>query len=134
MEKKAEFSKAAAKVMTYGNVMQELNKISQMSGVDYAGFSKNLKDVQGNTTLGFEFDTAQQEMQLSELLDSLGIKFVHYKADIKSQKGQLHIAPEFHKLAGELFETWNSFVIIEPRITGNAEIDAKWARVVSHTR
>ena len=130
MEKKAEFSKAAAKVMTYGKVMQELNKISQMSGVDYAGFSKNLKDVQGNTTLGFEFDTAQQEMQLSELLDSLGIKFVHYKADIKSQKGQLHIAPEFHKLAGELFETWNSFVIIEPRITGNAEIDAKWARVV----
>ena len=134
MEKKAEFSKAAAKVMTYGKVMQELNKISQMSGVDYAGCSKNLKDVQGNTTLGFEFDTAQQEMQLSELLDSLGIKFVHYKADIKSQKGQLHIAPEFHKLAGELFETWNSFVIIEPRITGNAEIDAKWARVVAHTR
>ena len=28
MEKKAEFSKAAAKVMTYGKVMQELNKIS----------------------------------------------------------------------------------------------------------
>lgn len=134
MDKTNIFSKAAAKVMTYGKVMQELNKIAHMSGSDYAGFSKNLKDVKGNKTLGFEFDTAQQEMQLSDLLDSLGIKFVHYKADIKSQKGQLHIAPEFHKLAGELFETWNSCVIIESRITGNAEIDAKWARVVSHTR
>lgn len=134
MNKKAVFSEATEKVMTYGKVMQELNKISRMSGDDYAVFSANLKDVHGNKTLGFEFDTVQQEMQLADLLDSLGIKFAHYKADIKSQKGQLHIVPEFHKMATELFGMWSSSVIIEPRITGNAEIDARWAREVSHTR
>ncbi|MBO5946753.1 MAG: hypothetical protein J6Q44_01250 [Alphaproteobacteria bacterium] len=134
MDKTNAFVKAAGKVMTYAKVIQELNRIAQMSGTDYAGFSVDLKSVDGNKTYGFEFGNAQQEMQLAQLLDMLGIKFSHYKADVKSQKGQLHIDKEYHKLASELFYAWNSFITIEPRITGNAEFDAKWGREVSHTR
>ncbi|MBR2482397.1 MAG: hypothetical protein IKB49_00720 [Alphaproteobacteria bacterium] len=133
-EKKAAFTKATSKVVTYGELMREMNKIAQASGTDYAGFAIDLKSVDGKKVCGFEFATAQQEMALSAILDKLGIEHSHVHKDIKSQKGELHIAARHAKHATDLFYAWSSLITIEQRITGNAELDAQWQRIVSKAR
>lgn len=133
-DKKSAFAKAAAKVVTYGELVREMNKIAQLSGANYAGFAVDLKSVDGRKVCGFEFETAQQEMALSAILDKLGIEHTHAHKDIKSQKGELHIATKHEKHAKDLFYAWSSLITIEQRITGNAELDAQWQHIVSKTR
>ncbi|MBR2342133.1 MAG: hypothetical protein IKA73_01570 [Alphaproteobacteria bacterium] len=133
-EKKAAFTKATAKVMTYGQMIKELNNIAQISGADYAGFAIDLKGADGEKVAGFIFTTTQQEIMLSRLLDVLGIEHVHVRNDINSQKGELQIRPAFTKHATDLFYAWSSLITIEQRITGNAELDAQWQRIVSKAR
>ena len=53
---------------------------------------------------------------------------------INSQKGELQIRPAFTKHATDLFYAWSSLITIEQRITGNAELDAQWQRIVSKAR
>jgi hypothetical protein len=64
----------------------------------------------------------------------MGIKYTSVHNDIKPQNGELQIDPKFEKHATELFYAWSSLITIEPRITGNAELDAQWSRIVSYTR
>ncbi|MDO4423258.1 MAG: hypothetical protein Q4C08_00480 [Pseudomonadota bacterium] len=134
MNNKQKFEHARHRVITYGGVMEILNAIAKNSGADGASYNQNLKDFDGRSVSGFEFTTHDQATQLGKLLSDLGIKYSHAYDSIKSQAGRLEIAPADRARADELFKNWSSWVIIEPRITGNAELDAKWHRVVSKSR
>lgn len=134
MDKKQKFAQAQHRVITYGGVMEILNSIAKNSGTNSASYNHNLKDFDGRPVSGFEFTTHDQAAQLGKLLSDLGIKYSHAYDSIKSQAGRLEIVSADRARADELFKNWSSWVIVEPRITGNAELDAKWYRVVSKSR
>lgn len=133
-DKKQNFKRAQQRVITYGAVMNTLNTIAKRSGTDTASYNHNLKDFEGRSVSGFEFSSNELAAQLAKLLDDLGIKYSHAYDGIKSQAGRLEIAAADRTRADELFKNWSSWIIVEPRITGNAELDAKWQRVVSKSR
>ncbi len=134
MNNKQNFEQARQRVITYGGVMARLNDIARNAGTDTASYSHNLTDFDGRSVSGFEFSTNDLAVRLGKLLSDLGIKYTNAHNDIQSQAGRLEIAPVDRKRADELFKNWSSWVIVEPRITGNAELDAKWQRVVSKSR
>lgn len=134
MDKKQQFEQAGQRVITYGGVIKKLNDIAKGAGTDVASYSQSLKNATGETVSGFEFSTHKLAEKLGCLLSELGIKYVNAYDSIKSQAGRLEIAPTDRAHADELFKNWSSWVIVEPRITGNAELDAKWQRVVSKSR
>lgn len=131
---KQNFKRAQQRVITYGGVMKTLNDIAKQSGTDTASYNQNLKNFEGRSVSGFEFSSNELAAQLANLLDDLGIKYSRAYDDIKSQAGRLEIATADRTHADELFKNWLSWVTVEPRITGNAELDAKWQRVVSKSR
>lgn len=134
MTKKDALNKAQDKVVTYGQVMSCLNNIAKNSGNSEAYFSTDLISPEKKKVTGFKFSSAQQEADLSNLLKSLKISFIHYYPTINNQVGELHIMPEHAEVAKKLFNNWSSWVIVERNITGNKELDAKWSEVVSCTR
>ena len=134
MNKKQQFEQAGHRVITYGSVIKKLNEIAKGAGADVASYSQNLKNATGESVSGFEFSTHELADKLGHLLSELGIKYINAYDSIKSQAGRLEIASADRAHADELFKNWSSWVIIEPRITGNAELDAKWQRVVSKSR
>ena len=133
-DKKQSFAKAEKVVITYGDMIQRLNNIAKNSGTDTAHYNNHMKDFDGNPISAFEFSCPELSIKLERLLRDLNIKYSHAYDSIKSQAGRLEIAPADRARADELFKNWSSWVIIEPRITGNAELDAKWHRVVSKSR
>lgn len=134
MNKKQQLEQAGQRVITYGSVIKKLNEIAKGAGADVASYSQNLKNATGESVSGFEFSTHELADKLGHLLSELGIKYINAYDSIKSQAGRLEIASADRAHADELFKNWSSWVIIEPRITGNAELDAKWQRVVSKSR
>ncbi len=134
MNKKQQYEQAGQRVITYGGVIKKLNDIAKSAGTDVASYSQSLKNATGETVSGFEFSTHKLAEKLGLLLSELGIKYVNAYDSIKSQAGRLEIASADRAHADELFKNWSSWVIVEPRITGNAELDAKWQRVVSKSR
>lgn len=134
MDKKQQFEQAGQRVITYGGVIKKLNDIAKSAGTDVASYSQSLKNAAGENVSGFEFSTHELAEKLGLLLSELGIKYVNAYDSIKSQAGRLEIASADRAHADELFKNWSSWVIVEPRITGNAELDAKWQRVVSKSR
>ena len=133
-DKKENFNKAASRVITYGDVMSRLNEISKNAGADVANYNRKLKNAAGDSVSAFEFSTHELGAKLGRLLSDLGIKYTTAYDSIKSTAGRLEIADADRVRADELFDMWMSWVIVEPRITGNAELDAKWRRVISKTR
>ncbi len=133
-DKKEKFNQAASRVITYGDVISRLNDISRNAGTDTAHYNHNMKDFDGKPVSGFEFSTHELATRLGRLLSDLGIKYSNAYDGIKSTAGRLEIADSDRVRADELFKNWTSWVIIEQRITGNAELDAKWRRVVSKSR
>ena len=134
MDKKEALNKAATKVITYGQVISRLNSIAKQSGNAEAYFSSDLISPIHGKTVGFKFASAQQGAELGTLLESLGMRFVRHHATLNEQVGELHIAPEHAANAKKLFDNWCSWVTIEPRITGNKELDSKRSEIVGHTR
>ena len=134
MDKKQQFEQAGQRVITYGGVIKKLNDIAKSAGTDVASYSQSLKNAAGENVSGFEFSTHELAEKLGLLLSELGIKYVNAYDSIKSQAGRLEIASADRAHADELFKNWSSWVIVEPRITGNAELDAKWQLVVSKSR
>lgn len=134
MNKKQQLEQAGQRVITYGSVIKKLNEIAKGAGADVASYSQNLKNATGESVSGFEFSTHELADKLGHLLSELGIKYINAYDSIKSQAGRLEIASADRAHADELFKNWSSWVIVEPRITGNAELDAKWQRVVSKSR
>lgn len=133
-DKKEKFNQGKSRIITYGDVMSRLNEISKNAGTDTAHYNHNMKDFDGKPVSGFEFSTHELGVKLGRLLSDLGIKYINAYDSIKSQAGRLEIADADRARADELFDMWMSWVIVEPRITGNAELDAKWRRDVSKTR
>ncbi len=134
MGTKDTFNKAEKQVITYGQVISRLNNIAKQSGGDEAYFSSDLISPENKKVAGFKFSSVQQRAALCALLESLGIGFyTHYK-NLDPQVGELHIAPEHTEMAKKLFDNWCSWVIIEPKITGNKELDSQWSEIVGHSR
>ena len=134
MDTKDTFNKAEKQVMRYSQVMSRLNNIAKQSGGDEAYFSSNLISPENKKVAGFKFSSIQQRASLCELLELLGMRFyTHYK-NLNSEVGELHIAPEHTEMAKKLFDNWCSWVIIEPKITGNKELDSQWSEIVGHSR
>lgn len=134
MNKKETFNRATKQVITYGQVMSHLNNIAKQSGGDEAYFSSDLISPENKKVAGFKFSSVQQRASLCELLELLGMRFyTHYK-NLNSEVGELHIAPEHTATAKKLFDNWCSWVIIEPKITGNNELDSQWSEIVGHSR
>ncbi|MBQ2017363.1 MAG: hypothetical protein II208_02445 [Alphaproteobacteria bacterium] len=131
---KEKFNQAASRVITYGGVMSRLNDIANSAGSDTAHYNQNLKDFDGKSVSGFEFSTPELGAKLGRLLSDLGIKYSNAYDDIKSGAGRLEIADADRAHADKIFKNWTSWVIVEQRITGNAELDAQWNRVVSKSR
>ena len=124
---KEQFNQAALRAITYGDVMSRLNEISRGAGANTAHYNTNLKKTDGKTVSGFEFSTHELAEKLGKLLSDLGIMY-------SDAAGRLIITDADRVRADELFYGWTSWSIIEPRITGNAEMDAKWRRVVNKSR
>ena len=114
------------KVITYGQVMEDLNYIAKTSGEDTAYFDVKLKDPSGKKVCGFVFNGIATGLKLSQLLSKLHIKYSHYYPEPTPLKGELYIDSEYSQMAKNLFSAWSSWIIVEKRITGNKEIDAKW--------
>ena len=134
VNKKGIFNKASSRVITYGEVMSRLNEISKNAGTDVANYNRKLKNAAGDSVSAFEFSTQELGAKLGRLLSDLGIKYTTAYDSIKSTAGRLEIADADRARADELFDMWMSWVIVEPRITANAELNAKWQRDVSKTR
>ena len=128
------FNQGAGRLITYGGVISRLNKISNSAGTDTAHYNNHMKNFDGKSVSGFEFSTPELGAKLGRLLSDLGIKYSNAYDDIKSGAGRLEIAAADRAHADEIFKNWTSWVIVEQRITGNAELDAKWHRVVSKSR
>ncbi|MBQ7056119.1 MAG: hypothetical protein IJN91_04280 [Alphaproteobacteria bacterium] len=134
MNKKETFNRGTKQVITYGQVISQLNNIAKQSGNDDAYFSSNLISPENKKVAGFKFSSIQQRASLCELLELLGMRFyTHYK-NLDPHVGELHIAPEHTEMAKKLFDNWCSWVIIEPKITGNKELDSQWFEIVGHSR
>lgn len=131
VNKAQEFNKAEHQLITYGQVMEDLNYIAKTAGDDTAHFDIKLKDVNGKSVCGFVFNGIATGLKLSQLLGKLGIRCTHHYPEQTPYKGEIHIHPEYASMAKELFANWTSWVVVEKRITGNMEIDAKWSRVVA---
>ncbi len=134
VDKVTNFEKSTRKIITYGMVIEALNNISKQTAENYAFFTTNLKDVENNKVSGFKFSSAEQGTKLGQLLENLGIKFIYHIPDIKSQAGELHIAPEHAAEAKKLFDNWQSTVIVTQKLTGNHELDSMWTRQVGIVR
>ena len=126
-----EFNKGERQVITYAQVIEELNYIAQKSGDDTAQFDTKLKDINGKTVCGFIFNGVATRMLLGHLLSKLGIVYTQHYPEPTPYKGEIHIHPEYTMLAKDLFTGWATWIMIEKRITGNRELDAKWSRVVA---
>ncbi len=126
-------NKGIQKVITYGQVMNDLNYIAKTSGDDVAYFDIKLKDVNNKTVCGFVFKGLVTGLKLSQLMDKLNIKYSHYYPVPTPTQGELHIDPQDAQRAKDLFANWTSWITIERRLTGNKEIDSKWAQIVSST-
>lgn len=133
MNKKETFNRATKQVMTYGQVISRLNNIAKRSGDAEAYFSSNLIGTEKEKVAGFKYSSVQQWNDLSALMESLGIRF-YTLFTLDPQVGELHIAPEHTEMAKKLFDNWCSWVIIEPTITGNKELDSQWSEIVGHSR
>lgn len=119
------------KVITYGQVMEDLNYISKTSYDDTAHFDPKLKDTNNKTVGGFVFNGIATGMKLSQLLGKLGIRFIHYYPDPTPNHGELHIHPEYSQMARDLFSGWTSNMVIKRQMTGNKNLDDQWIRVVA---
>ena len=133
-DKVTNFEKSTRKIITYGMVIEALNDISKQTAGENAFIATDLKDVENNKVSGFKFSSTEQGTKLGQLLDNLGIKFTYYIPSIKSQAGELHIAPEHAAEAKKLFDNWQSTVIVTRKLTGNHEIDSMWTRQVGIAR
>lgn len=133
-DKTQQFTRAGADLMTLGTVMSRLNTIAKTAGGDFASYSKNITDFDGNIVSGFHFSSHEMASKLGRLLSDLGIKYANVYDSIKSEAGRLEIAPEHKAHADKIFDNWQSNVVIEPRITGNAALDAKWRTIANVTR
>ncbi len=134
MAKKDSFNAASKYVITYGDVMRDLNYISQTSGDDAAHFATDLTNIYGKRTSGFVFNGIATRLKLSQLLDKLGILYVSHFPTPDPTRGEIHIDIEFAQMASNLFANWQSCVIIEQHITGNKKTDDKWHQIVAHIR
>lgn len=135
MTSKAEaLNRGTQQVITYGQVMEDLNYISKTSYDDRAHFDPKLKDSNNQTVGGFVFDGVSTGMKLSQLLSKLGIRFTHYYPDATPNHGELHIHPEYSKMARDLFSGWQSNMVTERQLTGNKNLDDQWLRVVATVR
>ena len=125
------FKKAEKKLLTYSEVMHNLNSLGKRLPGSFAGFSKNLVTSEGEARVGFVCSDHSIEIQLASLLETLGFKFEHYYADINNGKAELHIAPEDAKHAIDIFDGWQSNVTVEPIYTENHALIAQWSRIVN---
>ncbi|MBE6461889.1 MAG: hypothetical protein E7006_03555 [Alphaproteobacteria bacterium] len=128
------FSAAERKVVTYGAVMADLNYIAKTSGDDTAYFDNKLKGLDGKTVCGFVVNGIATKLKLSQLLSKLGFRFTSVHTEPSPNKAELQIHPEYAERARDLFSNWSSWIIIEQRLTGNKELDAKWSQVVAKSR
>ncbi|MBE6458119.1 MAG: hypothetical protein E7011_04940 [Alphaproteobacteria bacterium] len=129
------FEAGKKRTITYGGVMNTLNKISRNAGDNVAAFETNLKNADGKRVCGFSFDTHELGQQLSDLLDTLGFSFQrHYKKITPKGKGEIHIDPKHADAAERLFYAWSSWVLVEPVREQNSEVQAMWRKAVNLQR
>lgn len=129
LDKKKSFEAGKKRTITFGGVMNTLNKISQNAGDNVASFETNLKNADGKRVCGFAFDTHELGQQLSDLLEQLGFSFQrHYKKITQKGKGEIHIDPKHADAAERLFYSWSSWVLIEPAREQNSEVRALWRK------
>ncbi len=134
MDKKTELQNATAKVLTYGQVMTRLNDIAKLSGNSEAYFTTELASIDAGTQTGFKFSSAAQAQSLSELLNDLGIAFIRHHPGLDANVGELYILPAHVATAQKIFNNWSSWIIVEPRVTGNQTQNTKWAQPISLSR
>lgn len=134
MDRKKDFQNAAKKVLTYGQVMIRLNDIAKQSGNSEAYFTTELADIDTGTQTGFKFSSAAQAQSLSQLLNDLGIAFICHHSGLDVNVGELYISPAHVATAQKIFNNWSSWIIVEPRVTGNQTQNTKWAQPIFHTR
>lgn len=127
---KEAFDKAGKKLITYSELISTLNGISDVTDTP-AYFSQSLKTSDNKTVAGFVFPDYQTGQKLSNILENLGFKYVHYIANINSMAGELHIDPSQTKQAVDLFNGWTSNVKTALQVNGNQEILAQWSKVVN---
>lgn len=133
-EKAKQLYDGQKKLLTYGQVMSRLNDIAKNIGADFASYENNLKDFDGNGVSGFKFSNHETAIKLGRLLTELGIRYSNAYDDIKSQAGRLEIDKADRKIADDLFAGWASSVVVEQKVTANAEQNAKWNMPVGKTR